>query len=44
MEKMDIRTDLALESREKFERDDVEIPGVKIREKHNRADYKQRGR
>ena len=35
MEKMDIRTDLALESREKFERDDVEIPGVKIREKHS---------
>ncbi len=34
MEKFQIRTDLALEARERFEEDDVEIPGVKIHEEY----------
>lgn len=34
MEKFQIRTDLALEARERFEEDDVEIPGVKVSEEY----------
>lgn len=33
MEKFQVRTDLALEARERFEEDHVEVPGVKIEER-----------
>ena len=32
MEKFQVRTDLALEARERFEEDHAEVPGVKIEE------------
>lgn len=34
MEQLQVRTDLALETREKFEEDNVEIKGVKVEEKY----------
>ena len=34
MEKFQVRTDLALEARERFEEDHVEVPGVKIEERY----------
>ncbi len=36
MEKFQVRTDLALEARERFEEDHVEVPGVKIEERYRR--------
>ena len=34
MEQFQVRTDLALETREKFEEDNVEIKGVKVEEEY----------
>ena len=36
MGQFQVRTDLALETREKFEEDNVEIKGVRVEEEHRR--------
>ena len=36
MSQFQVRTDLALETREKFEEDNVEIKGVRVEEEHRK--------